>query len=126
MRADKWRRKRTAYRGELERLRAESDRNHALLLSNADHIAWPAGSDRADIAGDVSLLRRPARRKAPAGVRQEMYRAWQFQRCQAASIQRQECCDVKNMIWLTDASPPTRLSFHAPTHDNSLTPSACG
>jgi signal transduction histidine kinase len=46
-----------AYRGELERLRAEADRNHALLLAEPQIIiAWPAGSDRADIAGDVSFL----------------------------------------------------------------------
>ena len=46
-----------AYRGELDRLRAESDRNHALLLAEPQIIiAWPAGSDLADIAGDVSLL----------------------------------------------------------------------
>jgi signal transduction histidine kinase len=45
------------YRGELERLRAESDRNHALLLAEPQIIiAWPAGSDRADIAGDISFL----------------------------------------------------------------------
>ncbi len=49
-----------AYRGELERLRAESDRNHALLLAEPQIIiAWPAGSDRADIAGDVSFLLPP-------------------------------------------------------------------
>jgi signal transduction histidine kinase len=54
-----------AYRGELERLRAESDRNHALLLAEPQIIiAWPAGSDRADIAGDVSLLLAPG---APQG-----------------------------------------------------------
>ncbi len=46
-----------AYRGEVERLRAESDRNNALLLAEPQIIiAWPAGSDRADIAGDVSFL----------------------------------------------------------------------
>jgi len=44
------------YRSELERLRAESDRNHALLLSEPQVIiAWPAGSDRAEIAGDSSI-----------------------------------------------------------------------
>ncbi len=53
------------YRSELERLRAESDRNHALLLSEPQIIiAWPAGSDRADIAGDSSLVLPPG---APQG-----------------------------------------------------------
>jgi signal transduction histidine kinase len=49
-----------AYRGELERLRAEADRNHALLHAEPQIvIAWPAGSDLADIAGDVSLVLPP-------------------------------------------------------------------
>ena len=46
-----------AYRNELQALRAEADRNQALLLAEPQIvISWPAGSDLAEIGGDLSLL----------------------------------------------------------------------
>ena len=45
------------YRAELQKLQAAADRNNALLLAEPQVIiAWRAGGDRAEIAGDMALV----------------------------------------------------------------------